>query len=513
MVARPIEAQYRRGGRAVQLVKCVLGVILLLASAAAPGAEVPLLQGRVAKLKNKAGTVFDKLGVTFSGESGLTGVLPDPRCPAVSSIRLKTDAAEVVAPLDCSLWTAKGTGYSYKDKTGGLDGVQQVKFVSQASGGKLKLKMRGAPYGVHALAAPIDFLEMHLAVDAAEYCGRFESPPATFKKNQVDGVSIKGPSLPCAPPSTPSATPTDTPTPTVTPTPPSTATATITSTPSVTPTVTVTLTPSLTPTQTQTATITPTPITPDVFRIDSLALRDPHVFVNFLGCNDGTNPPGVFGVFSANGEIATQITTDGDMDGNLDLNLLALFRPLSQPPAAGAALEIAVGLCTTPLGSEVCSPDMGAPQGTTYTNQAAGTCLAPLAGTTGLNNLPATPYAPAITTSTAPCFSTAPATVAFPLGLFTIPLQEVRASAQYVGDPAAQLIDGLLFGFLSETDANNTLLPATLPLVGGQPITVLLPGGTGACPTHTAKDIGPGGQQGWYFYLNFTAHRVTWTGS
>ncbi|MEO8605123.1 MAG: hypothetical protein ABI629_21325 [bacterium] len=500
----------------MRLVRFVLGATLLLATVA-HSAEVPLVGGKVAKLKNKLGTVFDQLSVTFGKEAGLTGALPPPICPAVTTIRLKTEAQDVVTPLNCAFWSQQGTGFTYKDKTGSAGGVQQVKFASKPNGGKLKIKMRGLPYGVHAIAGPIDFLEVHLTVDAAEYCGRFESPPSTFKKNLLDGISIKGPSLSCVPPATPTDTPTSTSTPSVTPTPPSTSTATVTVTPSATGTATVTRTPSLTPTQTQTPTITltptitPTPIPPEAFRIDSLAIRDPHLYFMVLSCEDATNPPGILSTYSINPLIADQLNLDADSDGNLDLSLLALFRPLAQPPSTGAALEIAPADCTTPVGSEVCSPSDPPSASVAYTNQAAGTCLTPPAGTTGMNNLPGAPYLPAIASSSAPCFSTASTTLAFPLGLLTVPLQDVRASASYVGDPANQVIDGLLYGFLSETDANS--LQVAVPILGNQTLSKFLPGGAGNCATHTAKDIGPGGQVGWYFYLNFTAHRVTYTGS
>jgi hypothetical protein len=48
-----------------------------------------------------------------------------------------------------------------------------------------------------------------------------------------------------------------------------------------------------------------------------------------------------------------------------------------------------------------------------------------------------------------------------------IPLQDVQVGATYVGNPATQLTNGLMRGFISETDADNTILPASLPLVGG----------------------------------------------
>jgi hypothetical protein len=77
------------------------------------------------------------------------------------------------------------------------------------------------------------------------------------------------------------------------------------------------------------------------------------------------------------------------------------------------------------------------------------------------------------------------------------------------------LINGIIRGFISEADADSIELPAGLPLVGEQPVSSLFPGGTGNCRTGEGiddRDIGPDSEPGWYFYLNFTAHEVDWTG-
>ena len=50
-----------------------------------------------------------------------------------------------------------------------------------------------------------------------------------------------------------------------------------------------------------------------------------------------------------------------------------------------------------------------------------------------------------------------------------------------------------------------------LPIVGGQPITVLLPGGAGNCAAHDDRDIA-NGVSGWWFYFNFPGDAVLWTG-
>ena len=74
--------------------------------------------------------------------------------------------------------------------------------------------MRGSNYGSAALTGSIAFLEAQLAIGATSYCGRFESPPGMFKKNEPDKVIVTGPSTACI-----AATPTVTSTITDTPTP------------------------------------------------------------------------------------------------------------------------------------------------------------------------------------------------------------------------------------------------------------------------------------------------------
>ena len=57
---------------------------------------------------------------------------------------------------------------------------------------------------------------------------------------------------------------------------------------------------------------------------------------------------------------------------------------------------------------------------------------------------------------------------------------------------------------LDETTAGTVILPADLPLVGGQPLTSLL--------RTNERDTGPGGILGWWFHVNFTGTLATWTG-
>lgn len=246
-----------------------------------------------------------------------------------------------------------------------------------------------------------------------------------------------------------------------------------------------------------------TVVTPTAFRMNDLDLRDPHVFVSFLGCRDVTDTPLVG--FSVNGELQTNIQTDGDQppDNRLDLSIASVFRPLNQT-APTSVLEIHFPSCTTPLASTVCSrlPAASPSIPATATNLTSGTCLTPAPGTIR-------PYTPAITPTGAPCYSSNPVTVTIDLAGIPVTLRQARVAATYVGNPAGNTTNGLLMGFISETDANSTILPSTLPLVGGQPLSSLLPGGQGNCASHSDIDV-VDGVRGWWFYLNFTAPRVTW---
>ena len=240
-------------------------------------------------------------------------------------------------------------------------------------------------------------------------------------------------------------------------------------------------------------------IVPTAFRFSDLDLRDPHAFVSFILCNDVTDNP--LAGFSVNGALQTAIQTDDDADGLLDLSPTLVFRPFSQT-APTMPVEVHFANCTAPAGSTTCSPGTGTVSMATATNVSTGTCLAPVPGTTR-------PYSPAITSTTAPCFVTSPVTVTINLSGIPITLHDAQVAARYVGNPATSMANGLLRGFISEADANATIIPASFPIVGGQPLSKLLAGGTGACPSHSDKDTN-NGVVGWWFYMNFPAVRATW---
>jgi cysteine-rich repeat protein len=242
---------------------------------------------------------------------------------------------------------------------------------------------------------------------------------------------------------------------------------------------------------------------PAAYRFSDLDVRDPHIFVNFIGCRDVTDVQ--LAGFSVNSALQTSIQTDGSNppDGHLDFSPTVVFRPLDQTAGATTELDFYFASCTSPLATTTCTPDTTPPTVITATSQATGTCLAALAGTTH-------PYNPPITSATGPCYLSSPTSVTLNLSGIPITLHDARLAATYVGSPATSTVNGLLTGFITEVDANATIIPASFPLVGGQPLSSLLPGGTGNCAGYSDKDTN-NGQPGWWFYLNFTAPKVPWS--
>ena len=242
---------------------------------------------------------------------------------------------------------------------------------------------------------------------------------------------------------------------------------------------------------------------PTTFRMSSLYLRDPHVYVGVsVLCLDVTDT-GYLGNPSLNQQLNTALTSDTDGDGYLDLSPLLIFDPLQQSAPTGD-MVFHNGLCTAPLAGTTCVIDSLNPIGrTTVVNQLTGTCLAPRAGTTR-------PYSPPVASPAGPCFVTDAITLNLDLSGIPVSLRDGQAAATYAGgDPATSLASGLLMGFLSETDADAIIIPADIPLIGGHTLASLLPGGSGSCSSHDDRDYGTDGvTRGWWFYFNYTADPV-----
>ncbi|MEZ5465659.1 MAG: hypothetical protein R3F22_10635 [Lysobacteraceae bacterium] len=233
-----------------------------------------------------------------------------------------------------------------------------------------------------------------------------------------------------------------------------------------------------------------------------MALRDPHIFVTIFSCVDVTDTPIL--EFSVNGELSAAIREDDDNDGLLDYSSLIAFQPLDQS-ASQSPMTVANADCTAPLASTACGPMDASQLAGNATFSSIGQCLAAVPGT--LNG-----YLPAVTGSDAPCFVSTTGTLVLDLGGIPLNLQQAQVAASFDGNPATGLMNGLLRGFISESDADTLLLPGSFPLVGGEPLSSLLPGGTGNCATHDDRDVEQA-ENGWWFYLNFSATRLDEGGS
>ena len=243
------------------------------------------------------------------------------------------------------------------------------------------------------------------------------------------------------------------------------------------------------------------------FRIVTLSLRDPHFYVRppFGACNDFTDsgngiadvpPDGVNGAFQAT------LTTDNDGDGFVDSAPLLLFRRFD--PLGTGVVEFGSGRVAVMTPGTAGLDATAARVTATHSYVAMGTVLGPFGGTTK-------PYAPPVTSPAAPGFLTAPVSGSIPSGGSTLPMQAFQSAGTWTGDPVDGIVDGLLLGFISEVQASSLLI--NLGALGSTSLAVLLPGGTGNCSTTDDTDLGPGGApSGWWFYFNFTAQRITYTG-
>jgi cysteine-rich repeat protein len=252
------------------------------------------------------------------------------------------------------------------------------------------------------------------------------------------------------------------------------------------------------------------------FRFTDLDLKDPHLFATVIFCLDVTNSP--LGQDGVNPLLQTNIQTDEDSDGLLDLSIVNAFTPFVQTAGSMTPTDLVFPECTAPMSSTSCELPAGEPHTmATATNSGGSTvCLGTIGGTTG-------GYSPSILSPTAmgaaTCYSANAGTVTFDLGGIPITLQDARIAGKWLGTD--QIVDGLIRGFISEASATTTIIPegtTGFDSIDGEPLSSLLRGGVGNCSVNGTlgmdsgdKDALMDGTVGWYFYLNFTAARVPYS--
>ena len=200
-----------------------------------------------------------------------------------------------------------------------------------------------------------------------------------------------------------------------------------------------------------------------VFRIGSIALRDPHVFYFFLFCIDATD--------ELNQQVQQQLDADQDGDGFYDASALVVMRPYAND-GRPHRFENQDGVCTTASPSQ-CSPGVEPAVGRWYQ------AFDPAPPTVCLGELPDTTsgYSPPVPTPGGNCFATTVVDASLPFGTVSIPLWDTASAAPWpnLGGSTA---GGLLRGFLRESDADQ--IPIDL---NGQSVALssLLPDGAGSC--------------------------------
>ncbi len=229
---------------------------------------------------------------------------------------------------------------------------------------------------------------------------------------------------------------------------------------------------------------------PLAFRFNSLNLRDP---VAGIGGNcDSSND---IHVNTVNGGFNMALNSDdrAKPDGFNDLGFVLDFADLDQSDGSGGAITFANAACEASADPTNCSLlDGTAAYPTAYTVMEAGTCLMPEPGNINPMHDPPAP------TTSGPCFVTDAQDVIIVAGSFSLPLADARIAAQFVGDPAGNLVSGSIQGFVSQADADATEvdvpgLPVTIPL------SMLL----------CNDDLDAGG---WFMHLEFTAIEANWEG-
>jgi hypothetical protein len=229
-------------------------------------------------------------------------------------------------------------------------------------------------------------------------------------------------------------------------------------------------------------------------------LRDPHAYIKvLLVCEDFTDSKLSLTDYSVNGLLEKSFVKDDDSDGELDTNVLLVFKPLNIN--GSGTLEIQYdSVCTAPLSTTVCDSSSARIYTTVYSTDETGTCLSTLGGTVR-------PYSPAVTPSTAPCFVSGTFNLPMTFSGVALNFKNVTVAGTFGGNPTSSITHGLIRAFLSKTDAEAAQIPSNVLVLGGKSLSSFLPGGSGNCSSHSDVDT-LNGESGWWFYLNFTAGKV-----
>ncbi len=246
---------------------------------------------------------------------------------------------------------------------------------------------------------------------------------------------------------------------------------------------------------------------PVAFRFDDLDVKDPHMFANVIGCMDLTDLD-LFGRKGVNPLLQENISADADDDDDdfLDLSMAHVFLPLNQTPGESTPSYLVLPDCTSP--NSCVLPSGGQKTEGDATNQSSGKCVSIEPGSlqNGTNGV----VEPTGSAGNA-CYVADVDAVTLSLGGINIILESAEIGGEWVGLPATQIRDGMLKGFMTEQNADATIIPEGLTgidSVDGEPVSSLLRGGTNSCKGGTSDKDMLNGVPGWWFYLKFSALKV-----
>lgn len=161
--------------------------LLLLLFCAAVAAPRPAVAFEILTRDKEARFAHDASGGGWShvriGADRALQVPSDPRCPAVSRIRVSSYkdnrvVGEPLAELPCSAWRKIPGGFLYSDPSGSVAGIEKVRYTTRG------LEVYASAPGHTPVVGPIGFAQLNFEVDGRRLIARFHN----FTRN--DGVAV-----------------------------------------------------------------------------------------------------------------------------------------------------------------------------------------------------------------------------------------------------------------------------------------------------------------------------------
>jgi hypothetical protein len=197
-----------------------------------------------------------------------------------------------------------------------------------------------------------------------------------------------------------------------------------------------------------------------------------------------------------NNYFANALESDSQpADGVLDIGFVLTFDPLDQTDDNGGQFVLVNAACTAPAPSMSCTLAPGTfAFNSTYLSSIT-ECYAP--DPDELSTYDDPPSSPSPTMG--PCFVTQPFDVTLITPAFTMPLSSATVAARYAGDPADELLQGNVRGFISESVASTVMLNSAVF------------NNTSLADVLRAEDMDQNAT-GWMFHVSFTAVPVDYDG-